>query len=96
MSEVQQKTGQRLILADGTTIENGTAGLSNGFLWCWFTGYTLQQAATLFFNPEKTSRIVFEFGEMSADYDGFTQCTNLSIDNDGEISVCLVRGAENA
>lgn len=87
-----QKTGQRLILMDGSVIENGQCGYSNGCLWCWVTGMTMLQAAQLFLDPTKTSRIVFEYGEMSDTYDNFTSCTNFFIDMDGKISICLVRG----
>ena len=87
-----QKTGQRLILKDGTIIEGGRCGYADAHLWCWITGYTMQQAAAIFLDPEKTSRIVYEYGEMSKEYDGFTVCTNLFIDNDGLVSVCLVKG----
>lgn len=92
MSEVQQKTGQRLILLDGTIIENGSCGYADGNLWCWITGYTMQQAAAIFFDPDKTGKIIFEYGEMSDEYEGFTNCINLFIDSDGKVSVCLVRG----
>jgi hypothetical protein len=55
----------------------------------------MQQAAQMFFDPSKTGKIIFEYGEMSDEYDGFTNCTNLFIDGDGKISVCLTRGATN-
>lgn len=84
--------GQRLILMDGTIIENGRCGYADGRLWCWVTGYTMQQAAGIFFDPDKTGEIVYQYGEMSDRYEGFTVCTNLFIDNDGQVSVCLVRG----
>lgn len=84
--------GQRLILMDGTIIENGRCGYSDGHLWCWVIGYTMQQAAGIFFDPDKTGEIVYQYGEMSDRYEGFTVCTNLFIDNDGKVSVCLVRG----
>lgn len=87
--------GQNIILNDGTTIP-GNVGYSQGFLWCWFTGYTMQQAANIFFDPEKTSRIVFQYGDMQDEYEGFTNCINISINNDGLLSVCLVRGSNNA
>ena len=88
----EEKTGQRLILADGMQIENCKCGCSTGHLWCWLTGHTLQQAAQVFFDPAKTGRIVFEYGEMSDTYEGFTNCINLMIDTDGRVSVCLIRG----
>lgn len=86
-----EKKGQRLILADGTTIENGSCGYASAHLWCWLPGSTMQEAAALFFDASKTARIVYEYGEMSDVYEGFTVCTNLFID-DGQISVCLVKG----
>ena len=91
----EQKIGQRLILADGTTIEGGRCGYAEGNLWCWVTGFTMQTAAAVFFDPAKTAHIVYEYGEMSDQYDGFTSCTNLFIDYDGMISACLVKEASN-
>lgn len=85
--------GQRLILKDGTKIEDGSCGYADGRLWCWVHGYSLQQAARIFTNPAKTGKIVYQYGEMSSEYDGFTECVNLFIDNDGKVSVCLVKGA---
>ena len=91
----KQRTGQRLIFLDGSEIENGSCGYSNGCLWCWITGYTMQQAAAIFFDPSKTGKIIYEYGEMSDKYDGFTNCTNLFIDNDGQVSACLKRSDAN-
>lgn len=85
--------GRRLILNDSTIIPDGQCGYAQGFLWCWFTGYTLQQAATMFLDPSLTSKIVFQYGDMQDEFDGFTTCTSLSIDADGKISVCLTKGA---
>ena len=87
--------GRRLILNDGTIIEGGEAGYSQGFLWVWFTGYTLQQAALMFFDTSKTSKIVFQYGEMESVYEGFTTVMNLGIDVDNKVSVCLTKGVHN-
>ena len=84
--------GRRLILNDGTVIENGEAGYSNGVLWCYFDGYTIQQAGSLFFNASVTAKITFEYGEMTDEYEGFNNCVGIKIDSDGKISVCLKRG----
>lgn len=88
----EQKTGRRLIFADGTTVENGRCGFSDGALVCWVTGYSMQNAATIFFNPEQTNRIEYEYGEMKDVHEGFTNCVTLMINSDGMISVCLTRG----
>lgn len=94
MPEQEQKTGQRLILMDETTIEGGRCGYSSGRLWCWVSGYTMPEAAAVFFDPGKTGRIVYEYGEMSDEYNGFTDCRSLFVDEDGQISACLAKGAE--
>ena len=92
MPNQNEKEGQRLILNDGTVIEDGSCGYADGHLWCWLF-CTMQAAAALFMDPERTEKIVFEYGEMSSEYDGFTNCTNLFIDGDGKVSVCLTKGA---
>ena len=82
--------GRRLILNDGTTIEDGEAGLAEGFLWLWFHG-SMQQAASLFFDSSKTSKIEFQYGEMIDTFTGFTNCISISITG-GTVSVCMVKG----
>lgn len=86
--------GQRLILNNSIIIEDGRAGYSGGFLWCYITGYTMAEAAAIFLNAENTQLIVFQYGEMEDRYEGFTRCTNLSESTDGMISVCLTKGDE--
>ena len=88
--------GTRLIMLDGTTIENGKAGYSGGFLWLYLTGMTLPSAAAIFFDPNKTDNIIFQYGEMEDIYQHFTVCRSLMIDVDGEISVCMERERADA
>lgn len=83
--------GRRLILADGTVIDGGEAGYADGFLRCWFDGYTMREASVIFFDPEKTAVIVFEYGEMKDRYEGFTNCRSISVSADGLISVCMTK-----
>ena len=82
--------GIRLVLNDGTVIENGRAGYASGFLWLRLPGYTMQAAAAIAFNQAATERIVFQYGAMEDVYDGFTSCTCINKE-DGLISVCLVK-----
>lgn len=82
-------TGRRLILADGTKIENGEAGYADGLLWLYKTGYTLAEAAAVFTDPEMTWVIRFRYGEMEDRYDGFTDCRAIRTDPDGNVSVCM-------
>ena len=84
-------TGLRLILKDDTTIENGIAGYSQGFLWLYFRGYTMQEAASIFLDASKTEKIVFAYGEKQDIYEGYINCTHIMIDMDGNLSICLTR-----
>lgn len=86
------KDATKIILKDNTQIENGLVGYSEGFLWCYLTGYTMQQAATIFLDKSKTETIVFVYGAESDVYEGFTECINIKIDVDGRVSVCMERG----
>ena len=83
--------GQRIVLNDSTVIENGRAGYSEGYLWLFFSGYTMLQIAQMFCDTSKTAVIVFKYGEMQETYD-FTVCTTMNIDIDGNASVCMKRG----
>ena len=80
--------GRRLVLKDGTIIENGEAGYANGFLWCYITGTTIAEVAGVFMDPEKTDRIEFQYGEKSDVYEHHTEVRYLSNDGD-RVSVCL-------
>ena len=82
----------RIVLMDGTILNDSSAGYADGHLWLTIVGKTLQEAALLFLDPSKTARIQFDYGEMRDVYEGFTVCTNLFIDSDGVISVCMVKG----
>ena len=86
--------GRRLILNDGTVIENGEAGYASGFLWLYFRGYTIAQASVLFCDPNVTERIVFQYGDMEDVYEGYTECMVIKIDADGRNAVCLTKGDE--
>lgn len=82
-----------LIMNDETVIENGRAGYADGHLWLWFPGFTIQNAAAIAFDPEKTSRIVFHYGEKLEDvYEGFTNCVRIMAE-ENEIAVCMTKGA---
>lgn len=84
--------GLKLILNDGTEIDGGRAGYAQGFLWLHFTGYSFFDAAMMFSDSTKTQHIIFQYGEMQDVFDGFTECVHVSIDMDGQVSVCLTKG----
>lgn len=85
-------TGRRLILADGTSIENGAAGYNSGSLWLTLPGMTMMEAAVILFNPAKTGTIWFQYGEDEDEYKGFTTCTVMMAE-EGQISACMKKGA---
>jgi len=81
--------GRRLVLADGTKFEGGEAGYSDGNLWCWVPDCSMTLAINVFMNPMKTQRIVYQYGDMEDVYEGFTNCTNIMVDQDRLVSVCM-------
>ena len=83
-----------LTLKDGTEI-NVFSGFSDGFLWLWFTGYTMQEAATIFLDESKTESFTVKVGENETEYAGLTDCRLIQRNAEGKLSVCLTRGAQN-
>ena len=84
-------TGRQLVMNDGTIIPDGEAGFSSGFLWLFLPGYTIQQAAGLAFDPHKTAVIEFDYGDMTDRFEGYTNCTEISA-NEDQATVCLTKG----
>ena len=82
--------GIRLILNDDTVIEDGRAGYSSGFLWLWMPGLTMQTAVMIAFDAEKTQHIVFQYGDMQDEYEGFTRCIRIA-QEETEIAVCMTK-----
>ena len=80
--------------SDGTTL-TGTAADVHGFLWCFFSGKTMQEMADIFLDEAKTGKIIYTSGENREEYDGFTDCRVLQIDAAGNNSVCLTRSVQN-
>lgn len=84
--------GRRLILKDKTVIEGGTAGYSGGAVSLFFSGMTMREAAdAMIESPEKTGKIIFQYGDQEETFTGYTDCVNIGKDPDGEISVILER-----
>ena len=52
----------RLVLKDGTVLNNCSCGYANKELWCFLKDRTLFDAIQLFSGPEKFQTIVYEFG----------------------------------
>lgn len=83
---------RRLILKDGTQIENGEAGYNAGLLWLTLPGMTMPEAAAILFNPAKTGTIWYRYGEDEDEYKGYTNCTAIMAE-EGQISASLRKGA---
>lgn len=51
---------KRLILADGTVLENCDCGYSNRSLWCFLTGVSFGEAFQYFSSPEKLKTVILQ------------------------------------
>ena len=82
--------GRRTRFSDGTTWENCNAGYADGFLWLYTDGVTLMEALPVVTDAEATETIVYEYGNMSDTYEGFTHLKMIQDRPEG-CSVCLER-----
>ena len=80
----------RLIMNDDTVLEDAGAGQSKNILWLLVPYITMQDAARIAFDEDKTEKIECQYGEMSDVYEGFTRCTHL-IDDGEKITIGLTR-----
>ena len=60
-----------LILADGTVLENSSAGFADRSLWCWISGMSLADCFPIFIDPEKTKEISAIYTKTGIRYRGF-------------------------
>lgn len=86
-------TGRRIRMNDGTVYEGSECGYADGFLWCFITGHTLAETAPEFLKAAATERIVFEYGEMTDTYDGYTEIQTMISTADG-CNICLKQPAQ--
>ena len=74
MSEDNMMT--RLVLKDGTILNDCECGYCNGSLWCYLKGLSFNEAFQQFSDPSKLSEITFEYGTETyyrqTIYSGFT------------------------
>ena len=84
-----------LVLADGTELDRCECGYSQGTLVCWLpSDMDLRIAFDAFSDPAKTSHIVFHYGSMQTEYDGYTELCSLHRDYDRQIVIFLQRGGD--
>ena len=84
----------KIILADGTVIENAYVLQSIGRLWFYFTnGMNIREVFALMADPEKTERITMIRGETETVYEGYVSILNIMRDT-GLVSGGLTRADE--
>lgn len=90
---MERTEGRRVILADGTEWENADAGYADGVLWLYLHGRTMMEVLPAITDPEKMAEIIYEYGEESIIYEGFTDIRAILNREDG-CSVGLKKGGE--
>ena len=88
-------SGRYLVLADGTEFDRSECGFSEGTLVCWLPSDTdLRTAFDAFSDPNKTSHIVFHYGEMQTAYDNCTEFRSLHRDYDNRVVIYLQKDGD--
>ena len=77
---------EKLILNDGTELENSHVLLSGTTLWFYLNGVTFNEAYELMSDPEKTGKIIAEYYGSVAEYDSYTDLFCLRREDDGMVS----------
>lgn len=85
----------RLILADGTVLNNCECGYSNNTLWCFLKDISFSDAFMYFENEDKFNTVIFDIGFQDAFYDritysGFTELITIQKDPDGKVNVRII------
>ena len=82
--------GRRLIFANGITWEGTELGAADGTVWLFLYGITLMQALPVITNQAATEKIIFQYGEMSETFEGYTHLKVITEDATG-CQACLVK-----
>lgn len=78
---------RKLILNDGTEIENASALLSSGTLFLYLgQAVNMVQAFDLLIDPEITERITYQEFDSVKVFDGYTDLTFIRKEDDGSIN----------
>ena len=86
---------QKLILNDGTVLENTTALVASGTLWVYIESeITLGEAVALLNDPEKTAVMTeVEFGNEKI-YTGYTDLFCVRREDNGQVNAGLKKAVE--
>lgn len=83
---------KRLILTDGTVLEDCDCGYSNKTLWCFLKGILFGEAFQYFSSPKKFQTVIFELEYMDFidhfEYSGFEAITSV-VQSENTVDVCL-------
>ena len=84
---------QKLILNDGTELENSWAAETVDALFLYIrNGMNMMQIMMLMMEPQKISRIVYESGETNqTEYNDYTRVMGITTEYNGMINVVLRR-----
>ena len=82
---------QKLILNDGTELENSWAAETTDSLFLYIrNGMNMMQIMQLMFDQQKISRIVYEAGERNqTEYNDYTRPMGITTEYNGMINVVL-------
>ena len=86
---------QKLILNDGTELDNSYAAETVDFLFLYINnGMNMMQIMMLMMDQNKISRIIYESGEANqTEYNDYTTVSAISTEHAGMISVSLRRNS---
>ena len=92
---IEDNVEVRLILADGTVLNNCECGYYDNTLWCFLKDISFSDAFMYFENEDKYNTVIFDMGFQDAFYDritysGFTEVVAIQKDPDNKISVRLI------
>lgn len=84
---------QKLILNDGTELDNSYAAETVNYLFLYINnGMNMMQIMMLMIDEEKISRIVYQAGEENmTEYNGYRTVSAISVGRGGMINVSLRR-----
>jgi len=67
----------KIVLNDGTEYIGATCGFSDGVVVCFIPEGKMTDVFADFSDPLKTDHVAFYYGEMSKEYDGYTECIGI-------------------
>lgn len=82
-----------LTMNDGTVLSVNLCGAAEGFLWLGVLNRTLAECKSLFMDPSRTPRMVYDFTAGKTIFEGYTEFVTARQD-DVTVRVCMKRNEE--